>query len=619
MKRETAARVRRLARTATIGLALLGAACGEKIVDEGVARAAIVIPKSAPAEILTAARELQTYVQRTSGAQLVVRDIGTRGPEAVEIRLGVERPQSRTEGPADPGPRHADGYAIHAARRTITITGGSPRGTLYGAYAFIERVLGVRWFMPTGLGEDVLEARTIPVPNLDLVHDPGFDSIGGFAWQGGPGALEWASRMRARVGPPVSFGHNWENILRLTPESLERHPEAFALVGGKRGGSNQLCTTDPTVVEATIAAARAWFDAHPESPLFSISPNDGSGFCECDRCRKIDALYDARPGQLADRFTHYANEVLAALAKTHPGRQVGILAYDRYTAPPQQARPASGYATLVTHMPWEFCHVHAIGDPSCPTNRRYLEYLRGWTRLTKHTGVYEYYGHFLVMTPWPIVPAIRRDIPLLHSMGLERFESETQQNWATQGLNFYVAAKLADDPSIDVDALLADYYARFYGPAAEPMRRYAGVFEGAMRRSTQTGDGGFTWVSMFTPALVAEAGTALAQAEVAARRGPEKFISRVAFARLGFAYTEAFAMMLDAGQRRDVRGVLEWSARAEDRLKAAEGSAPQAFVPGVGRDATRYWTRLALSGSFPWKTAAGSARPSPTTTPTTTP
>lgn len=616
MRSNALRRARRLARIAALAAVLLGAGCRENLVHDGKPDAAIVVGRNAPAEIVTAARELQTYVLRTSGAQLAIREAGVSGPEAVQIRLMVARPEDRIGSRPSTGFRHADGYAIHSSGRTITITGGSPRGALYGAYAFIERVLGVRWFMPTALGEDILEARTIPVPDLDVVHDPGFASIGGFAWQGGPGAAEWEARMRARVGPPVSFGHNWENILRLTPENLARHPEAFALVAGKRGGSDQLCTTDATVIQATITAARAWFDAHPESPLFSISPNDGSAFCECDRCRKIDALYGARDGQLADRFTHYANEVLAALAKTHPGRQVGILAYDRYTAPPQQAKPARGYATLVTHMPWEFCHVHAMDEPSCPTNRRFLEYLKGWAKLTPHAGVYEYYGHFLIMAPWPIVPSIRRDIPFLHTLGVERFESETQQNWATQGLNFYVAAKLADDPSIDVDALLSEYFSRFYGPAAEPMRRYVSIFERAMRQTTARGDGGFTWVSMFTPALIEESGTALAQAEVAARSGPEKFQSRVAFARTGFGYTEAFANMLDAGLRRDVRAVLEWSARAEERLKAAEGSAPQAFVPGVGLDATRYWARVALSGMFPWAPAPSAPpRPSPPTTP----
>lgn len=615
MTRQTANRARPLLGAVAIGLVVAAAGCARKIVDDGRPDAAIVIRKDAPAEIVTAARELQTYVERTSGAHLAIRDDETRGSESVEIRLAVEPPGGRGNGDAR-RPRHADGWSIRSSGRTIAIAGGSPRGALYGTYAFIERVLGVRWFMPGAVGEDVLEARTIPVPDLDLVHDPGFDSIGGFAWSGGPGAAEWESRLRVRVGPPVSFGHNWENILRLTPENLLRRPEAFALVGGKRGGSSQLCTTDPAVVEASVAAARAWFDAHPDSPLFSISPNDGDGFCECERCRRVDALYGVRDGRLADRLTHYANAVLAAVGRTHPGRQVGVLAYGRHTAPPRQAKPAPGYATLVTHMPWEFCHVHAIDEPACPTNRRFLEYLRGWMKLTPRVGVYEYYGHFLAMTPWPIVPAIRRDIPLLHGLGVERFESETQQNWATQGLNFYVAAKLADDPSIDVDALLADYHARFYGPAAEPMRRYQSVFERAMRGTTGSGDGGFTWVSMFTPALIEEAAAALARAEGVVRRGPEKFRTRVAFARTGFAYTEAFARMLDASKRRDVRGVLEWSARAEERLKAAEGSAPQAFVPGLSLDATRYWTRLALSGELPW-TAGGAraARPSPPTTP----
>jgi hypothetical protein len=349
-----------------------------------------------------------------------------------------------------------------------------------------------------------------------------------------------------------------------------------------------------------VEAAQRHFAANPESPLFSISPNDGAGFCECDRCRRVDAIHGVTDGSLSDRFAHYANEVLAELEKTNPGKQVGLLAYASYTAPPRQVRPRPGYATSLTHMPWAFCHAHAIDDPSCPANRRFLEYLKGWSLLTKHLGVYEYYGHFLAFTPWPIVHSMRRDIPLFKKLSVERFTSETQQNWANQGINFYVAARLVDDPATDADALLAEYFARFYGKAGEPMRRYFDLWEDAMPKTGDAGDRGYAWLSMFTPARVAEAAGLLEEAAARAKGDREQVRSRVAFARLGFRYTDAFARMLDAGIRKDVRGVLQWSDEAQKRLQATEGSAPQAFVLPLAIDQTRYLAGLLLKGTPPW-------------------
>jgi len=50
-------------------------------------------------------------------------------------------------------------------------------------------------------------------------------------------------------------------------------------------------------------------------------------------------------------------------------------------------------------------------------------------------------------------------------------------HWSSQGLNYYVLAKLLWNPHLDVDALIADYCQAAYGPAAEPMRRYYAMIE----------------------------------------------------------------------------------------------------------------------------------------------
>jgi hypothetical protein len=595
-------------------------ACQESIVREGRATASIIVPRDAPVEVVRAAKELQAYVLKTSGAELPVRGEDAPRGERVEIRLAVN-PLGVSAG-GDPQRQivHEDGYAIQSGGRMITIMGGSPRGTLYGVYDFVERVLGVRWFMPTDLGEDVLETRTIAVPELSMVKNPAFPSVSGFTWAGSPGAEDWELRMRLRIGKAVSFGHNWYNIHPYSKESFEKNPEMFAMVGNQRGHSAQLCTSNPEVVKVSAEAARRYFEANPEAPLFSISPNDGNGWCECDRCRKIDALYGVTDGSLADRFVHYANEVLADLQKTHPDKRVGIYAYAEHTAPPRKAKPRPNYETALTHQPWAFCHVHAIDDPSCPANREFLSYLKGWMALTKHVGIYEYYGHFFAFTPWPIVHSIRRDIPLFQRLGVERFISETQQNWANQGINFYVAGKLVEDPSRDVDALLGEYFWRFYGKARDPMRRYFDLWESAMLGTSAAGDRGYAWLSMFTPALVSEAGILLKQAEALAAGDREKVRRRIALARSGFAYTEAYAQMLDASVRNDREAVLRWSEEAQRRVRATEGSAPQAFFVSLAIDQTRYLANNVLArGVPPWVALRPAPFPSPSPGPPTIP
>jgi hypothetical protein len=292
--------------------------------------------------------------------------------------------------------------------------------------------------------------------------------------------------------------------------------------------------------------------------------------------------------------------VLSELDKTHPDRQVGILAYVTHTNPPYRARPAAGYATLVSHTPWEFCHVHAIDDAACARNRRFAGYLRGWTSLTRHTGIHDYYGHFFICAPWPIVHSIRRDVPLFHQLGIERFSSETQQHWATQGLNFYVAAKLAWNPATDVDALLDDYFQRFYGKAAAPMRRYWERWEQAMVATASLGDGGYQWLRLFTPELVTECGRYLSEAEALAASDREQVSRRVAFVRSGHRYTEALTEMIDYGIHGDVSATMAAAEEALRRARETEGSQPQAFFMFLVETQTITLMRILTAGYIPW-------------------
>lgn len=551
------------------------------IARDGAPAATIVISPTATAEERLAATELQTYIQKISGAKL---PIGEALPDASQtaLRIGIfgSAPVAEWRG-SKPKP---DGFAIETRDSSVWIVGGDKRGALYGVYELLES-LGVRWFMPGELGEDIIPRATISLSQMQRSGAPGFQAVSGLIWAGGPGAYDWERRIRATVGPPNAFfGHNWSNIIPPTEENKAAHPEWFALHDGKR--IDQLCSTNPDVIRITVEKAREFFNQNPDALTFSISPNDGEEFCECDRCRALDKQYGVTDGTLTDRFVHYANQVLAELEKTHPTKQVGVLAYVQHTRPPVSARPHPNFATIICHTPWEFCHVHALDDPNCPRNRRFMEYITGWTKVARHVGVYDYYGHFYAFTPWPIIHDIREDIPTLQRLGVERFMSETQQHWANQGLNFYVAAKLLWNPKQDVNALLSEYYERFYGKAAAPMRRYWERWEQAMIATARTGDGGYKWQEMFTPELVAECDRYLSEAERLAKSDRELVGRRIAFARKGFRFTEAWTRMRYHGERREFREAVAAGDEALRRIDETTDSEPQAFFVYLAKSQT---------------------------------
>ncbi len=115
-------------------------------------------------------------------------------------------------------------------------------------------------------------------------------------------------------------------------KTFDEHPEWFALVNGKRRPP-QMCTTHPEVLERMVDYVLAG-----KADIMNISPSDGGGFCECDRCKALDVpgvlSYDRKTTQLSDRMFTYANEVARRVREKNPAKGCGMFAYTYYHKPP---------------------------------------------------------------------------------------------------------------------------------------------------------------------------------------------------------------------------------------------------------------------------------------------
>jgi hypothetical protein len=223
-------------------------ACGPPaLVRDGRPEAVILASAAATGDEALAATELRDYVARISGATLAVQ--GTADPDRPQVRIGIYGNDPVRGWPGEAPP--PDGFALRTVGKELWIVGGDARGALYGVYDLLESDLGVRWFMPGELGEDVPSRRHIPLPEVSRARAPAFSAVAGFIWAGGPGAAVWERRVRAQTGSATAFfGHAWSRILPPTPENQAAHPEWFALSKGVR--SHQLCSAHPDVVRITV-------------------------------------------------------------------------------------------------------------------------------------------------------------------------------------------------------------------------------------------------------------------------------------------------------------------------------------------------------------------------------
>lgn len=90
-------------------------------------------------------------------------------------------------------PLSEEGFLIRSSDRILLIAGKTELSLFYAVEQFLEKHLGVRWFLPDEIGEEVPSSPTVKIGRIDEVGEPGF------AWRW-VGRGEWARRNGMNVG-----------------------------------------------------------------------------------------------------------------------------------------------------------------------------------------------------------------------------------------------------------------------------------------------------------------------------------------------------------------------------------------------------------------------------------
>src|SRR5690606_10379476 len=160
--------------------------------------------------------------------------------------------------------------------------------------------------------------------------------------------------------------------------------------------------------------------------------------------------------------------------------------------------------------------LHAYDDPKSWQMQRQAQNLQRWCQLSDRVWLYGYDYSMLVsgLTPLPTTRKLARDMPLLKKWGIIGFLDETRNIWAERGImTKYVKARLEWDANADVNALLTDYYAHWYGAAAKPSRAFWDALEDAIESTPVLGHEDRILPYIYTPKLMKQLAAHLAEAE----------------------------------------------------------------------------------------------------------
>jgi hypothetical protein len=470
----------------------------------------IVVAADASGTEEKAALVLQHYLEEISSVSIpVITDNGKPGSD--EICIG------RTNRTAVKEKFKADGFIVKTVDKRLFIYGNQDRSTLFGVYHFLERYLGCRKF--TSALKYVPKLSTIKLSSIRDLQNPqmSFRQVY-YPDQYDEEYRDW-HKLHLLEDEWGLWGHTFD---KLVPASryFKDHPEYYALVNGERKPV-QLCLSNKDVYEILSNALAQQIEEHPEKKIWSVSQNDGLGFCTCGACTKTDNKYGGPQGSIVN----FVNKV----ARRFPDRIIATLAYLYSKHPPKNLKPLNNVTILLSSIDVN----RAKPIETDPRTVSFRNDVKGWSVLTNRLMVWDYVVQFTnYVSPFPNLNTLQANMKYFGMAKMSGAFIQGSEN--TPGefseLKSYILAKLSWDPYADVANDAREFMTAYYGQAAPYIKQYSDELELGLLKSNRIldiyGDPAMEWNTWLRPEQIERYSNILEQAAIAVESESE-FLIRV--------------------------------------------------------------------------------------------
>ncbi|MCU0395774.1 MAG: DUF4838 domain-containing protein, partial [Chitinophagaceae bacterium] len=430
------------------------------LVQNRQAACTIILPANADSLERLAARELSVYVQKITGAVLPVTNVpGAAAGGRVYIGKASPRYQELA----------GHSYNVVSTANSLHVAGSNSQQTLESVYVMLEQFAGCRFLTPT---HEVVPSQPslsissqyhyTPFISTRTVHARLFYDFPSFASK---------RRVTQEAFPgfaPIARVHTFNRLLPAS-QWLTSHPEFYAYTNGRRQPT-QLCLSNDTVYRMVRDSVAAWFKRYPASDVISVSQDDNTQYCRCERCAAVDAHEESPAGTMI----HFVNR----LAREFPNKTIATLAYQYTRKAPKHIRPEKN--VLVTLCSIE-CDRSAAIDQKC---RDFEADLIAWGKAGAHVQIWDYTTQFTnFLSPFPNLHTLQPNIQLFARNNARWiFEQHSHQRSELFELRAWLTAQLLWNPEANYDSLVQQFLQGTYGQAAPYIARYIAETENTIQQ-----------------------------------------------------------------------------------------------------------------------------------------
>ena len=535
-----------------------------KLMENGKALCEIVIPVNAPENYKYAAKELSKYLALIGKGN---------APAIVNKKSGKAYPISFRE--SKNSKLKVDGFAIHASKDGITIEHNTAVGALYGAYEILKRYGGILWLVPGKDGEYYTVKKVISVPEGSSIHNPYRRIRAGNNLGLSREGREWLPRnymnnLTSRpslnknkeyqaLGAKVAEGYHcftrlltgeyddWKKMNAKLDILFKEHPEYFPLINGKRTHLNnargtfsdkQPCTTNKDVLRIMKKNLEYCIEnrVNPDG-IYLFYNNDGTAWCQCENCKKVDSASDKENGWMTHRYWKLYQDLTKDILKKYPDAIIIGNPYQNFQELPDDRSliQKSGWIELGFNRT---CWRHNMDDPKCLTNPSYLRKYRAWGSLGNPMTSWEQLttagANFL-----PVEFTVRDRLKFYKKINCEmfpevmapynnvkRWPKMTQDMWLAMWQSMYFIAQAQWDENFDYDKeyekINSLYYGKGWNGGMKELRAYLIKVYSETSGCAGHGHGNPLGKMLMTPGARGKIAALFDKAEKAATKDPDK-------------------------------------------------------------------------------------------------
>ena len=468
---------------------------GKSVVSEGKTEYAIVIPEDYSADENLAAGELQRLFGEATKINLqILTEEEETLPAGKYISLGRTKILASSGVEADFDLLGSDGFVIKTVDDDIFVCGGGNKGTLYGVYELLGHMLGYEMYAPDcySLDKNVTELKLM---NYDITEKPDFGKrLEGYKFVRDDSTCLNNFRQSSYLNSFMFVnGREVHNSFKYLPPDkfLDDHREWYS------EGVEQLCYTAhgnekeyEAMLEESFKVMKQVIIQSPELDTITFTQQDIRVWCTCDTCKTSCDRYGT-DAAVVIKFCNALNKKVRAWMDSDEGkeykRDLAILffAYNS-TVPAPVKLTENGYVPIDDtvkcddgvypfYAPLPLDYTSSIYGED---DREFKENFEKWAAVSNRTYVWVYstnFQHYLV--PYDNFSSMQELYNFVRSTKAYMLydQSQMDQKGGATGfhvLKAYLTAKLQWNTQADYVGLIDNFFANYYGGAAEPMHNY---------------------------------------------------------------------------------------------------------------------------------------------------